>query len=338
MKIKNSVKGISPDASVILMCIALLIACPIRIFQMLKYIDPITGFFDDYSNITIMILYGILALAALLTLILTYLSGRVPSALAPKGKRIPLGLASFIAAAGFFYDAVASYLPSRESTATIVQNMQSASTLSHLQAIFAFLSSCYFIVFAISYFSGHSFHKKLKLFSLAPLAWAIVCVLERITVIISIMRVSELFLELCALVFLMVFFLSFARVASDVNCSGSMWSVIACGCIAAMFVLTYSIPRIMLVLTGNSDSLVNGYPVDFAHIGCAVFAIVFIVTVLRKGYSVEDVKAMNAELEQAEIEAEAEEYEDIPSIETVRDQEGNVIISRPEANTTDSEE
>ncbi len=331
MKIKNSVKGISPDASIIIMCLALLVACPIRIFQMIKHIEPTTGFFDDYSNITITILYAVLAVAAILTLILTFLSSRVPAAVAPKGRRIPLGVAAFLAAAGFFYDAIVSYLPSGESTATIVQNAQSVSALSHIQALSAFLSSCYFIVFAISYISGHSFHKKLKLLSLSPLVWAITSVLERITVIISIMRVSELFLELCGLVFVMMFFLSFARIASEVNGEDSMWSVIACGSVAALFILTYSIPRIMLAVTGNSDSLVTGYPINFAHICCAVFIIVFIVTVLRKGYTVEDVQAMNAELE-----AMAEE-QNISLTETGKDVDGNVIISKPEANTTDSE-
>lgn len=334
MKIKNSVKGISPDTSVILMCLALLVACPVRIFQMLKNIDSVTGFFDDYSNVTIIILYGVLAVASLLILVFTFLSGKIPAAVTPKGKRIPLAIASVLAGAGFFYDAILSYLPGNNSTATIIQNAQSVSTFRHLQAIFAFLASCYFIVFAISYFTGHSFHKKLKILSLAPLAWAVVCIFERITVIISVMRVSELFLEICGLVFLMIFFLSFARVASEINCTGSMWSVLACGSVAAMFVLTYSIPRIMLVLTGNSDSLVNGYPINFAHIGCAVFILFFIVTVLRKGYAVEDVQTMYAQIEQTQT----EEQEDAsPVIEPVRDEEGNVIIHKPDANTTENE-
>lgn len=333
MKIKNSVKGIRPDASIILICIALLVACPVRIFQMLKKIDSVTGFFDNYSNVTIMILYGVLAVAAILILILTFLSEKIPASITPKGKRIPLAVASALAAAGFFYDAINSYLPNGESSATLIQNAQSVSVFGHLHAIFAFLASCYLIVFAISYFSGRSFHKKLKILSLAPLAWSIVCIFERITVIISIMRVSELFLEICALVFLMIFFMSFARVASDINAQNSMWSVLACGSIAAMFILSYSIPRIMLMLTGNADSLVMGYPINLAHIGCAVFILFFIVTVLRKGYAVEDVKEMYAEIQQAQ-----ENAEDTPVIEPMRDADGNVIIYTPEANTTENEE
>ena len=303
-KIKNSVKAISPDVSVILMCVTVLVACPLRIFQMLKNMDATTGFFLDYSAISIVILYSLLAATALFILVFSFLSARIPAALAPAGRRVLLGLSSLIFSATLFYDAIRNYLPRQNQSATIVQNAQSLSTLHHVHAVFAFLSCCYFIVFAISYISGKSFHKKLKLLSLAPLGWAVIGVLERITVIISIMRVSELFLELCSLVALMVFFLSFARVVSDVNCKGSMWSVIACGCISVMFILTYSIPRVMLILTGNTDTIVSGYPVDFTVIGCALFIMVFIITVLRCGYTVEDVEAMNDEIKKVQDSAE----------------------------------
>lgn len=343
MKIKNCVQAISADISVVIMCFGILIACPIRIFQMIKNIDPVTGFFDDYSNITVAILYALLVVASALILLLTFLSGRIPAALAPKGRRIPLGIASLIFAATLFYDAVQNYLPQRQGTATIVQNAHSLSTLHHAHAIFAFLSCCYFIAFCISYISGNSVHKKLKLLSLAPLVWSILRVLERITVIISIVRVSELLLELCAFVFLMLFFLTFARVVSEVNCKGSMWSVIACGCVSALFILTYSIPRVMLMVTGNSESLVSGYPVNFADIGCALFIIIFIVTTLRSGYKVADVKKMYEEI----LAQEALENELFPaeeeSVPVVRDQSGNIKIARDvsteqEETTDESEE
>ena len=73
MKIKNSVSSISPDISIILMCAGILIACPLRIFQMLRSIDPVTGFYDNYSSISVIVFYSVLALVTLLVLILTYL-------------------------------------------------------------------------------------------------------------------------------------------------------------------------------------------------------------------------------------------------------------------------
>lgn len=310
MKIKNSVQSISPDAAVIIMCLSILIACPLRIFQMLRNIDPVTGFYNDYGNVSVIVLYAILGAAALLILLFTFLSGRVPAAMAPGGRRIPLALSSLVFSATLFYDAVSSYISGSESTATIVQNLQSVSKLRHAHSICAFLACCYFVVLFISYISGKSFHKKLKLLALAPLAWAIVRVLERITVIISIVRVSELFLELCAMVFLMIFFMVFARVASGINCKGSMWSLIACGCIASLVILTYTVPRIMLMVSGNADMLVSGYPVNYSDIGAALFILIFVVTSLRKGYTVEDMEAMQAELAEAEAEAQSEASEE----------------------------
>lgn len=329
MKIKNSVQAISPDISVMLMCFGILIACPIRIFQMLKNIDPVTGFFDNYSSFTIIALYAILGVAALLIVLLTFLSGRIPAALAPKGRRIPLGISALLFAATLFYDSVQNYLPQSQGTATIIQNAQSLTTLHHAHAIFAFLSSCYFVIFCISYLTGKSFHKKAKILSLAPLVWAIIRVLEKITVIISIVRVSELLLELGAFVFLMLFFMTFARVVSEVNSKGSMWSVIACGCVSALFILTYSIPRLMLVLTGNSASLVSGYPLNFADMAAALFIIVFVVTTLRCGYTVEDVELMNEEINAVLAETETNEVtENNENIPVVQDRNGNIKIAK----------
>ena len=333
MKIKNSVQAISPDISVILMCFGILIACPIRIFQMLKNIDPVTGFFDNYSSFSIIALYAVLGIAAVLIILLTFLSGRIPAAVAPKGRRITLGLSSLLFAATLLYDSLQNYIPQSQETATIIQNAQSVSTLHHAHAFFAFLSSCYFVVFCVSYLTGKSFHKKAKLLSLAPLVWAIIRVLERITVIISIVRVSELLLELGAFVFLMLFFMTFARVASEVNSKGSMWSVIACGCVSVLFILTYSIPRLMLVVTGNSESLVSGYPLNFADMAAALFIILFIVTTLRSGYTVEDVEMMNEEISTVLAETETTETnEDVP---VVHDQNGNIKIARAVPAETD---
>ena len=306
MKIKNSVKSISPDVAVVLMCLCMLVTCPLRIFQMLKNIEPATGFYNNYGSISVIILYALLVVFAFLILLLTFLSGRVPAALAPGGRRIPLALSSLVFSATLFYDALSAYISKGEATATIVQNIQSISKLRHAHSVLALLAGCYFLIFFISYISGNNYHKKLKLLALAPLGWTIVKILERITVIISIMRVSELFLELLALVFLMIFFMVFARVVSEVNCKGSMWSVIACGCVASMIILTYSIPRLMLMVSGNSDMLVSGYPLNYSDLGSVLFILIFIITTLRKGYTVEDVEAMNAELAHEE-EAEAAE-------------------------------
>ena len=88
--------SINPDISIILMCLGLLIACPVRIFQLLRNIDPVTGFYKDYESIMILVLYAVLGAASVFILLLSFLSARIPAAVAPKGRRIPLALSSFI--------------------------------------------------------------------------------------------------------------------------------------------------------------------------------------------------------------------------------------------------
>ena len=103
MKIKNSVQSISADISVVLMCIGILVACPMRIFQMLRNIDPATGFYIDYDSIMIIILYAVLALASVLILVLSFLSARIPASIAPGGRQIPLAVTSLAVGLTLFF-------------------------------------------------------------------------------------------------------------------------------------------------------------------------------------------------------------------------------------------
>lgn len=335
MKIKNSVQSISADISVVLMCIGILVACPMRIFQMLKNVDPATGFYINYDSVMIIILYAVLALVAVLILVLSYLSGRIPASIAPKGRQVPLAITSLVFALTLFYDSVSKYFVGTQETATIIQNTGSTSMIHHFRSLAAVLAGLYLIVLFISYISGNELYKKVKILSLMPLFWTLARILERITVVISIVRVSELLFEICALVFLMLFFMSFARVVSDVNSKGTMWSVIACGSVAAMFIMTFAVPRLMLTLTGNQESLVAGFPLNWADLGAVLFVLTFVVTSLRKGYSVEDVEKMNAEIEAAKA-TEEKIQQTVSSVQTIAEagvvsQNGDVHFSSQSA-------
>ncbi len=300
MKIKNRAKGITPDAAIIITCVTTLFACPLRIFLMIRNMERETGFYIDYNNVVVYVFYGLLLLASVLILVLTFLSARVPASIPPGGRRIPLALTSLVFAATLFYDAVSSYVSTGESGATLVQNFRSLSLMRHMHSLFALISCCYFFVVFLSYVAGKDYYRKIKLIALSPLAWAVVKILEKITTIISIMRVSELFLELLAYVFLAIFFMSFARVQSKINSKGTMWSVIAAGCVSVMITLSYSIPRIMLIASGQSEVLVNGYPLNIADIGCSLFILVYIITVLRKGYNAQEAEQMDEYLKSLE--------------------------------------
>lgn len=108
-------------------------------------------------------------------------------------------------------------------------------------------------------------------------------VIFRFTRTISFIKVPELLAEFFGLIFAMIFFLVFARLASGVSPKGNMWSVLSCGLCAALAMYTYSIPRFILVVTQKTDLLVKNsdfFPCDLL---CAVFITVFLIIQLRSG-------------------------------------------------------
>lgn len=293
MKLKGSVKAIFPDAALIVFCLGILAACPIRVYQILKLIEPSTGFYSDTSNWSIITLYTILGICTAVVLIFSYLSKNIPAAKLPEGRRIPLAVSGLILSAGFvtnIFDQVSKIkeLASEagvSASANFIEMIKSSgATLQALDIVFAALSCIYMLVFSVSYIVSKKLYSKLKLLALSPLVWAITRVFFRVTKKISFIQVSDLILELAALIFVMIFFFTFARVASEINSEGSMWSVYACGISASLFILTYSIPRLMLFITGNSSLINPEAPFEFCDIGIAVFAVTLIVSTLRSGY------------------------------------------------------
>jgi len=295
MKLKGSVKAIFPDAALLVFCFGILAACPIRVYQILKLIEPSTGFYSDTSNWSIITLYIILGICAAVIMIFSFLSKNIPAAKLPEGRRIPLAVSGLILSATFISD-IFNQLDNiaqlaEDNGAVGIVNVfaylkAADAMLPAVEIVFAALSCIYMLVFSVSFIISKDLYAKLKVLALSPLVWAILRVFFRVTKKISFIQVSDLILELCALVFIMIFFFTFARVASGVNSEGSMWSVYGCGITAALFIFTYSIPRIMLFVTGNSELINPEAPLELCDIGVAIFAITLIVSTLRSGYAV----------------------------------------------------
>lgn len=298
MKLKSSVKMIHPDAIFLLFVIAVLVVLPLRVYQLTTIIDPATGFYTDLSNMTIVLLYTVAGAFMLFMLVLSFLSKNIPASIPPKGIKVPLGTAAVLLSVSMLIDAITqfSFLAvsffESNNTGIPISFSEIISEIGaipiFLQTVFALLSCIYFIIFAISYLTGKTTYAENRLLALAPLAWAIFRIIYRFMRAISFTRVSELLFELFALVMLMMFFIAFARISSNVNRKGNMWSIFGSGLSAAMFLLIVSVPRFVLMLIGRNDLIVENSPFEIADLACAVFIIVYVLTVLRAGYKLED--------------------------------------------------
>ncbi|NLX78492.1 MAG: hypothetical protein GXY95_01230 [Clostridiales bacterium] len=314
MKLKGSQNAIHPDALLILFAIASLFLLPLRTYQLIKIVDPQTGFFTDGANPTIIILYTIIALVTFILLAASFLSANIPASIPPSGKKRPLGIVSAVFAVSFLVDAIVQITSvvvmfgDKTETSLPTLTARNAWFPVALQAFFALVSTVYFIAVAISYISGKTSYTNNRLMALAPLLWTFCRMIYRFMRAISFVRVSELLLEICAIAFLIIFFMTFARISSDVNRKGTMWIIFGAGLPAAMLLLCVSVPRIVLVLTGNSKMLVNHSPLEYADFPAALFIIAYILTVLRSGYKTEaELEAEEAEKAEEGAETEGEE-------------------------------
>ena len=95
-------------------------------------------------------------------------------------------------------------------------------------------------------------------------------------------KVSELLFEIFMFVFVMLFFLTFARISSGVFTEDSMWGIYGYGLTAALLASIVTIPRIVIALVGLDA--VAGNEFNFAHLTTFVFIIAYIFASLGIGF------------------------------------------------------
>ena len=291
-KIKGSLSAIRMSHLVVLFAVTAISALAIRTYQLLVMVNPQNGFFEN-ADFTVGVLYGLLVIATVLFLILSFLSKNVPAPKLPEGRNIPLAIASFIAAAGFAYDVVAIAMDIIPEMGIGMNNTVFSGLLTNyvkanggifvvLELVFALISALYLLVFGTSHFEGVATYKKLSLLSIAPGCWAMFVLISKLMKAISFITVSELLFEIAMLVFTMLFFLTFARIVSGVYSVNSMWCTYGCGFPAAVFAGLISVPRGIVLLGGGQNVVDSEF--SFTHLLLFVFIVVYIISTMGVGF------------------------------------------------------
>ncbi len=289
-KIKGSSSAIKMKYLLFVFAAAVLVGLPARVYQLLAIVDTSSGFYKE-NDITIPVLYGAVIIFCLLFMALSYVSREVPSPKLPTGKNPVLGVASFVLAGGACYDIYAfieKVVPSGVGNSAIFNNLlksnidQAGGLFAVLQVVFAFFSIIYLLVFAISHLNGKASYKEFKLLALAPLCWVMTMLISRLMTAISFSKMSELLFEIFTCVFLMLFFLTFARISSGVFTENSMWGIYGYGLSAAFLGAVVTIPRIVIGVVGLDP--VKGYEFNFSHLACVVFVLAYVFASLGVGF------------------------------------------------------
>lgn len=285
MKLKNSRSNMPLSKLVPLAYFSILLLSVMRCLQLVKYIDSNTGFFNGGSWLKIL-LYGILFVVCLVFVIYSFLSA--------EGKKVELVAVKdkFAGATGIAF-ALSLIFDSFESTgdallifkdlsvgyfvnkAEFFKMLMSSGALPYaMQGIFAVFSVIYVVVLANSFLKGDKNAHNHKIIALAPIGWAAFKMITRFVKQISYIKVSDLFLELIMLGFMITFFVALSQVVSGVYSDDTRWRITALGFSSAVVSLAINIPRLILTLFASGYVNVE-YPFspDDALFGLFAFAV-----------------------------------------------------------------
>lgn len=294
IKIKGSVQAIGIKAPLFTALVAAVLLTALRCFQLAKNTDLTTGFFIERD--AFVYLFFILAAGASLAVIaMTFLSANMPSHELADGKRPLTAVGSVALAAAFGYESL-KMLGEMNS-----ENLYSGLSLyessiangtfrNFLEAILGLVAMVAFTALSVACITGT--YKWLRfpavLFLAAPL-WGILRVITYFTYTLSYLVAAELFCEMYASIFLMLYLFCLARYFTQTGIEGGSWTVLASGLLSFVFCLLASAPRI---LVGAAE----GFEVDMIFVAGAAFSLASVSGVIRKAVPVNPVEEDNTDI------------------------------------------
>lgn len=260
----------------IIAVVAAIVALPIRTAQFFTILESDTGFYSEV-NAGVYVFYGVIAAAAVFSLVLGFAKRKKLDYSLEAIKRPGFGILSFTAAIGALSDS-ARCITEFMNFDTDSETAQAAVVLLAVEAVFALFTAIFFVASGSSALGGKTNGSEYKLIALAPVLWSIVRVVYRFTRTISYIRVSELLLEMLMIVFLILFFMAFAQANTGINSDGNVWKVAAYGVPAALLALVCFVPRFIVTVSGNAHLLVDKSPIEYCDIANAAFIICTVLT------------------------------------------------------------
>lgn len=268
-------------ASLAALCTALvaaLIAVPVRVVELVKFVEPETGFWSG-SSASFYVILG-LALVVLVVALITSLKEKKSAVTAlPEKKNIPLGIVSLLLTVAFVGDAVTCAVNAINLQATFnpysmtyAYFMISTGFLATIcQAVFAILSALYIMVYAINQFNGKGSYKTIAVLSMNPILWGIARLMVHFVEPIRYLNVSQLTLEILFLIFALVYLFKMVRVASDVGAEGAGWVMGFTGPVAVFLGYVSAFAPFCLLIAGKSSYICESYPMQWVDLALAIF-------------------------------------------------------------------
>lgn len=264
---------------------ALLVAVPLRVYQFFKILEPETGFYNS-MDFSVYVIYILLGIAMIIGIAVPLINRKNIVTISRPKKSSAFLIISIILAVTIIIDSAGqliSYFDLYEqavssSTQVTKYVKDQGGNMLLIQSVLGAISAVYFFVSGLAVGIGNSDGTKFKVLAFAPVLWYIFKLLYRFKRTISFVNVSDLLLELFAIVFLMLFFLAYTQVISAIDASEVFWKLYAYGIPAVMFSLICFLPRFIVMATGNSDLLSTHHGISYSDLGVSIYIVYTLLT------------------------------------------------------------
>ena len=273
------------------MLIGLFVLLPLRISQLFNNTDMTTGFFLE-RGVSVYVFYIVAVLTVLVVVALCFVCGQMPSHEVKQVRRPGLGIASVALAAAFgaqsINDLSAMVEQSQFAGLSVYEFCVGNGTVRNFfEALLGCVTMVALTLLAVASVTGVTKWLRFPavLFLAAPL-WGTLRVIFYFTHTTSYLVLAELFCELYATIFLMLFLFSIARFFTETGSEGGTWVVFATGLLSTLFCMLASGPRLISSIAGNGT--VEGFGVNLIFAMGTLFSALAVTSVLRHGVATKE--------------------------------------------------
>lgn len=285
----------------------------IRFYQLFTLTEADSSGFFTRINWSVFALYIGVVLFSAVICVLVNMTNKVPASKPIRGKNKGLFIGGVLMAVGLGWDVAVSL----SQVIKVFTTFKSTNLFSYLltngyvavifEIICGLVACVYFLVYALSYKDGKNTFYEYKFMAIMPLFWSLCRIIGRFLTKISFVQLADLILELVMLSFMMLFFLSFARVSSQVCQKYEMRKAMRYGLAAAIPALVIGITRCVVSVIGKSALLPRGFGFNLADLFFGVFAVIYVLESSKSDRPASDDEYIVDEEEKAREEEEIDD-------------------------------
>lgn len=260
--------------------VGLVLLIPLRLYHLFFITEDDGSGFLTHANASVYVFFGLLLAFCLGLLVLVSITNKVTASKSARGKSKALFVGAGLFALGIAYDVaycagtfIKSLLSYSSATSIFTYIFSNGMLAVILEAVCGLLACIYFILFALSYTDGKTTYYDYKLLAIMPLFWAMFRTVRRFMTKISFLVVPDLILELAMLAFMMLFFMSFARISSQICQKNEMRKAMKYGLVSALIAMILGVTRLAVTVCGKSSLL----PADFSFTPADLFYSIFVI-------------------------------------------------------------